>query len=90
MTHLTPISNRINNAKMPRTYRVRLELGRLTDTGFADGKTVERSFCKHVKEKDLAKALSAISGSHRKEALRHMGVNPRSQQAYEVSEHVTS
>jgi len=76
--------SRINNASMPHVYRIRCELGRLTDTGFADGRTLERSYFQHVKQRHLASAMAAVAGAHRREIFRHLGVGPRSQAAYEV------
>ena len=46
------------------------EFGRATDTGFTDGKTLEKSWNPRLREGALAKALASIAGSHQREAFK--------------------
>ncbi len=59
----------VQTSSMPRTYRVLGEFGRATDSGWTDGKTLEKSQNLRLKPAQVAKALASIAGSHQKEAF---------------------
>ena len=72
LLYYTPVSlsMSLRNSSLPRTYRVVCEFGRASDTGWTEGKTLERStYAARLKGPILAKALAAIAGSHQREAF---------------------
>ncbi len=75
----------LSSARMAVTFRIRVELGRATDTGFVDGKTVVKSRNPYVKEKNLARVLALIQSSHQRQAFFHSKVSRQSQEAYELA-----
>jgi hypothetical protein len=79
-------SFRIFGNRMMRTFRAKVEFGKSTDTGFIDGKVVERVRNPYLQRYKIEKALSSIQSSHQKSAFTMANVSSlQSQEAYELA-----
>ena len=94
MSGVTPIcinspeeSRKWQALSVPAVYRVTFELGKRTDTLFADGKTIEKSTYKHLerKETEVVNLLQRTQRNHQKMLFRHANVPLQSQAAYELA-----
>lgn len=74
---------RIRGVRLLRTYRIKAEIGKATDTGFIDGKVLEKSINPYLKRDTFISVLSAIQSSHQKAAFKRLNVSLQSQEAYE-------
>ncbi|BES93030.1 TruB family pseudouridylate synthase (N terminal domain) [Nesidiocoris tenuis] len=68
-----------------RTYRLKCALGYETDNLFATGKVIGEVRYKHVKQHAMEKHLSIVQASHQRIAYESNGVDPASQEAYELA-----
>lgn len=68
-----------------RCYQLKCKLGQATDTGFANGKVVEKSTWKHIKQFHMDRMLSSIQAAHQKKMFEMCGVDMQSQLAYELA-----
>ncbi|KAJ8947076.1 hypothetical protein NQ318_019971 [Aromia moschata] len=68
-----------------RAYRIKGTLGQATETGFSDGKVVERSTWKHVQPRNMDRLLSSMQAAHQKKMFEMCGVDMQSQLAYELA-----
>ena len=94
MSGVTPIcinspdeSRKWQALSVPAVYRVTFELGKRTDTLFADGKTIEKSTYKHLerKEGEVVNLLQRTQRNHQKMLFRHANAPLQSQTAYELA-----
>lgn len=72
---ISRLAKSLSSSGFPSTFRLVAELGRSTDTGFVDGKTLEKSVNPHLSQPKLAKAMAAIASSHQKQAFNLSRVN---------------
>ena len=58
------------------TYRIHAELGKRTDTMFADGKILEKTTFSHLEKRPqrFNSLLHSIQSSHQKEAFKYLQV----------------
>lgn len=79
--------NRLKSKKYPMTYRIHAELGKRTDTMFADGKILEKTTFSHLEKRPqrFNSLLHSIQSSHQKEAFKYLQVSLQSQEAYEIA-----
>merc|ERR1719273_2222497 len=79
--------NRLKSKKYPVTYRIHAELGKRTDTMFADGKILEKTTFFHLEKRPqrFNSLLHSIQSSHQKEAFKYLQVSLQSQEAYEIA-----
>ncbi|KAF4523372.1 hypothetical protein B566_EDAN005527 [Ephemera danica] len=69
-----------------RVFQVSGRLGRATDSGWADqGKATMRANFHHVPREAMERVLASTQASHQRQAFLFAGVNPQSQQAYEMA-----
>ena len=68
--------NRLKSKKYPMTYRIHAELGKRTDTMFADGKILEKTTFSHLEKRPqrFNSLLHSIQSSHQKEAFKYLQV----------------
>ena len=68
--------NRLKSKKYPVTYRIHAELGKRTDTMFADGKILEKTTFSHLEKRPqrFNSLLHSIQSSHQKEAFKYLQV----------------
>jgi len=84
----TMFANKINAARMLRTFRVKVEFGKSTDTGYKDGKVIERVSNPYLQRYQVERALSSIQSSHQKAAFvmnAELGHSLQTQAAYEAA-----
>ena len=72
-------------ARLLCTYRVRCHFGMATDSGFTDGKILEKVQNPHLKRHSLDKALANIQSFHQRAAFQAAKVDVTSQRAYELA-----
>ena len=70
---------------MLRTFRIKAELGIATDTGYRDGKIVEKSKQPFLNRAKFERALSALESVHRKKCFAAAKVPLNSDMAYELA-----
>ncbi|XP_018574955.1 mitochondrial mRNA pseudouridine synthase Trub2 [Anoplophora glabripennis] len=68
-----------------RAYRVKGVFGRATENGFKDGKVVERSTWRHIRQWNLERLLSSMQAAHQKKMFEMCGVDMQSQLAYDLA-----
>lgn len=68
-----------------RTYELRGEFGRASDTLRPYGRIVEKATYDHVTVGKLERLLSSIQAAHQVEAFKYAGVQMDSQEAYELA-----
>lgn len=68
-----------------RTFNLRGKLGQATDNFFIDGKIIEKSKYEHVRRDRLEKLLASIQASHQSKIFDLSGVDPQSQEAYNLA-----
>lgn len=75
----------IKMAKYLRVYHVKGRLGYSTDTCYTDGKFVKRTTYAHINKGKMDKVCSAAQYAHQKLMFECAGVNPNTQEAYELA-----
>ncbi|XP_052789334.1 pseudouridylate synthase TRUB2, mitochondrial-like [Mya arenaria] len=75
----------IQDAAYLTVYHVKGRFGYATDNFFHDGKFIERSTYGHVTQGKLDKVCSAAQTSHQRLMFTYAGVDPQSQDAYELA-----
>ncbi|VEN49202.1 unnamed protein product [Callosobruchus maculatus] len=75
----------IRENRSSRAYRIKGVFGQATDTGFKNGKVVERSTWRHIKPFHFDKILSAMQAAHQKKMFEMSGIDMQSQLAYELA-----
>lgn len=68
-----------------RTFHLRGKLGQATDNFFMDGKIIEKSKYEHVRRDRLERLLASIQASHQSKIFDLSGVDPQSQEAYNLA-----
>ena len=70
------VSYRLRAKKYPTTFRIMAELGKATDTGFLDGRTLQKSTYAHLKDRPqrFHSLLHSIQSCHQKEAFKYLKV----------------
>lgn len=68
-----------------RCYQIKCKLGQSTDTGFANGKVVEKSTWKYIRQFHMDRMLSSMQAAHQKKMFEMCGVDIQSQLAYELA-----
>ncbi|CAG5127689.1 unnamed protein product [Candidula unifasciata] len=77
--------NMIAQSKFLRVYHVKGRLGWATDNFTPVGHIIERTSFKHVSRPKLDKVCAAAQANHTRQMYRLHGVNPDSQEAYEMA-----
>ena len=94
MSGVTPLSlndpegsRKWGSLNIPSVYRVTFELGRRTDTLFADGKTIEKSTYKHLERKkdQVVGLFQRTQKNHQKLLFNHANVRIQTQAAYDLA-----
>ncbi|KRT78468.1 hypothetical protein AMK59_7667, partial [Oryctes borbonicus] len=75
----------IRENKSTRAYRIKGVFGLATDNYSKDGKAIEKTTYKHVKQVHLEKLLSYMQAVHQKKMFELCGVDIQSQTAYELA-----
>ncbi|XP_023024914.2 pseudouridylate synthase TRUB2, mitochondrial [Leptinotarsa decemlineata] len=75
----------IRENRPTRAYRIKGVFGLATDTGFKDGKVVERSTWKYIRQSHIDRLLSSMQAAHQKKMFESCGVNIQSQLAYDLA-----
>lgn len=75
----------LRDARQMRVYHATGELGRATDDHTVHGTTRERTTYSHVTQTSVDRVVSAVQGVHTKLAWTASGVDPQSQEAYEIA-----
>uniref|UniRef100_A0A0V0GD68 Putative pseudouridine synthase n=1 Tax=Triatoma dimidiata TaxID=72491 RepID=A0A0V0GD68_TRIDM len=81
----TSLAYKIHGKHPMRTYRLKGILGYTTDNLFKTGKVVERSSFNHVKLPHLENILACVQATHQRNVFEICGVDPQSQEAYELA-----
>lgn len=68
-----------------RSFHLRGKLGQATDNFFIDGKIIEKSKYEHVRRDRLENLLASIQASHQSKIFDQSGVDPQSQEAYDLA-----
>uniref|UniRef100_A0A0B7BFT1 Pseudouridine synthase II N-terminal domain-containing protein n=1 Tax=Arion vulgaris TaxID=1028688 RepID=A0A0B7BFT1_9EUPU len=77
--------NMISDSKFLRVYHVKGRLGWATDDFKHTGRILERTKFKHVNRSKLERVCAATQAAHTRQMYRLHGVNPDSQDAYEMA-----
>lgn len=77
-------STRLNKRYM-QVYHVKGRLGWASDSFYAKGRIIERSTFNHVNNSVVEKVCAAMEASHQRKMFDYAGVNPESQEAYELA-----
>ncbi|KAF6204672.1 hypothetical protein GE061_018833 [Apolygus lucorum] len=75
----------IHSAHPIRTYRLKGCFGQATDNIFKTGKLIETKSFYHVRRGGIERHLAMVQASHQKLAYESAGVDPQSQEAYELA-----
>ncbi|XP_059158375.1 pseudouridylate synthase TRUB2, mitochondrial-like [Physella acuta] len=75
----------ISMAKYLRVYHVKGRFGWATHNFSARGRILERSSYKHVNKSKIERVCAAAQGAHTRQMYNLHGVNPDSQEAYEMA-----
>lgn len=68
-----------------RSFHLRGKLGQATDNFFIDGKIIEKCKYEHVRRDRLENLLASIQASHQSKVFDLSGVDPQSQEAYDLA-----
>ncbi len=80
------MARQVAAARMLRTFRVKVEFGKSTDTGHIDGKVIDRVRNPYLARHKVEKALSSVQSSHQKSAFAAANIaSITSQEAYELA-----
>ncbi|TRY78236.1 hypothetical protein TCAL_08967, partial [Tigriopus californicus] len=79
------LAHQIERAQCIRTYRVEVQLGRGTRTGFADGPVQERSRNPFLRRSQVDRILATIQSNYQRDAFDFAQVRLDSQAAYELA-----
>lgn len=74
----------VRESRLIRKFTVSGQFGLATDNQFYNGKVLEKSKYTHVTRGKLTKALMSIQSAHQQSSLAYLGLDPHSQEAYEV------
>lgn len=77
-------THKVREGRLIRTYHVSGQFGRATDNHFHDGKVWEKARFGHVTRGRLLKMLMVTQAAHQRSAVNFSGLDPQSQEAYEV------
>lgn len=72
-------------ARYLRVYHVKGRFGFATDNCTPKGKLIERTTFHHINQGKLDKACSAAQSGHQRNMFQYAGVQPNSQEAYEMA-----
>lgn len=75
----------IRMARFLRVYHVKGRFGYATDSFYPDGNFIERTTYRHVNKAKLDKVCGAAQSGHQSLMFQYAGVNPNSQEAYELA-----
>ncbi|XP_053380777.1 pseudouridylate synthase TRUB2, mitochondrial-like [Mercenaria mercenaria] len=75
----------IKMAKYLRVYHVKGRFGYATDNFYTDGNFIERTTYAHINKGKLDRVCSAAQSAHQRLMFVCAGVNPHSQEAYELA-----
>lgn len=75
----------VRMAKFLRVYHVKGRLGYATDNYYPDGHFIERTTYRHINKGKMDKVCGAAQSGHQRLMFQYAGVNPKSQEAYELA-----
>uniref|UniRef100_A0A1B6D0L3 Pseudouridine synthase II N-terminal domain-containing protein n=2 Tax=Clastoptera arizonana TaxID=38151 RepID=A0A1B6D0L3_9HEMI len=78
-------ANNLHKTRPVRTYHITGKLGLSTDDYFITGKVVEKSSFKHVRKDKIDRVTASFQASHQTKMFDMAGVEPSSQEAYELA-----
>ncbi|GJQ72587.1 hypothetical protein Trydic_g1252 [Trypoxylus dichotomus] len=81
----TKMAKYIRENKSTRAYRIKGIFGLATDNYSKDGRIIEKTTYKHVKQIHLEKLLTYMQAVHQKKMFELCGVDMQSQTAYELA-----
>uniref|UniRef100_A0A146LC00 Putative tRNA pseudouridine synthase 2 n=1 Tax=Lygus hesperus TaxID=30085 RepID=A0A146LC00_LYGHE len=75
----------IHSAHPMRTYRLKGCFGQATDNIFKTGKVIETTKFHHIRRGGIERHLAMVQASHQRLAYESAGVDPQSQEAYDLA-----